>query len=130
MNLIEYFMGGRLFCPFCPRGQGGGYVEYPRLSTRGGAGVKIWSKLVHVVVECPLSIINYLEIKQPLPICKKVQLMKNLVHAFKIETKTLLFGCAIIDKSVYVPLNQMPKAIFKSIPVPYHYSCMTQTKTV
>ena len=46
--------------------------------------------------------------------------MKNLVHAFKIETKILLFGCAIIDKSVYVLLNQMPKAIFTLIPVPYH----------
>ena len=48
------FMGGGLFCPFYPRGQGGGYVECPRLSTRGGEGVKIGSKLVHVVVECPL----------------------------------------------------------------------------
>ena len=58
LNLIEYFMvvGGGLFCPFCPRGQGGGYVEYPRLSTRGGEGVKIGSKLVHVVVECPLIV--------------------------------------------------------------------------
>ena len=32
---------------------GGGYVEYLRLSTRGGEGIKIGSKLVHVVVECP-----------------------------------------------------------------------------
>ena len=30
---------------------GGGYVECPRLSTQGGEGVKIGSKLVHVVVE-------------------------------------------------------------------------------
>ena len=34
---------------------GGGYVECPRLSTGGGEGVKIGSKLVHVVVECPLT---------------------------------------------------------------------------
>ena len=40
--------------------------------------------------------------------------MKNLVHAFKIETKIMIFGCA----SVHVLLNQMPKAIFKMIPVP------------
>ena len=33
-------MGGGFFCPFCPLGQGG-YVECPRLSTRGGEGVKI-----------------------------------------------------------------------------------------
>ena len=35
---------------------GGGYVECPLLSTRGGEGGKIGSKLVHVVVECPLDI--------------------------------------------------------------------------
>ena len=34
---------------------GGGYVECPRLSTRGGEGVKIGQNLVHVVVECPLK---------------------------------------------------------------------------
>ena len=49
--------GGGFFGPFCPRGQGGGYVECPRLSTWGGEGVKFGSKLVHVVVECPLRII-------------------------------------------------------------------------
>ena len=47
-------MGGELFCPFCPRGQGGGYVKYPRLSTQGEEGVKNGQNLVHVVVECPL----------------------------------------------------------------------------
>ena len=48
------------------------------------------------------------------------QQFEVFVHAFKIETKILLFGCAITDKSVYVLLNQMPKAIFKMKPVPYH----------
>ena len=55
LHYIELcFMGGGAFFPFCPRGQGGGDVECPRLSTRGGEGVKSGSKLVHVVVECPL----------------------------------------------------------------------------
>ena len=56
IELNWIFYGGGFFCPFCPRGQGGGYVECPRLSTRGGEGVKIGSKLVHVVVECPLCL--------------------------------------------------------------------------
>ena len=43
---------------FCPRGQGGGVVKCPRLSTRGGEGVKIGQNLVHVVVECPLMEIS------------------------------------------------------------------------
>ena len=34
---------------------GEGYVKCPRLSTRGGEGVEIGSKLVHVVIECPLN---------------------------------------------------------------------------
>ena len=55
---LNILWGGGLFCPFCPRGQGGGHVECPRLSTRGGEGVKIGSKLVHVVVECPLTMMN------------------------------------------------------------------------
>ena len=41
---------------------GGGDVEYPRLSTRGGEGVKIGSKLVHVVVECPLGKLIHFDI--------------------------------------------------------------------
>ena len=40
-----------LFCSFVHVDKGGGYVECPRLSTRGGEGVNIGSKLVHVVVE-------------------------------------------------------------------------------
>ena len=44
-----------LFSNFCPRGQGGGYVKSPRLSTQGGEGVKNGQNLVHVVVECPLE---------------------------------------------------------------------------
>ena len=35
--------------------KGGGYVKCPRLSTRGGEGVKNGQNLVHVVVECPLT---------------------------------------------------------------------------
>ena len=48
--------GGGLFSTFCPRGQGGGYVKYPRLSTQGGGGVKNGQNLVHVVVEYPLKV--------------------------------------------------------------------------
>ena len=43
--------GGGLFLPLLSTWTGGGDVECPRLSTRGGEGVKIGSKLVHVVVE-------------------------------------------------------------------------------
>ena len=46
--------GGAFFAPFVHVDRDGGYVECPRLSTRGGEGVEIGSKLVHVVVECPL----------------------------------------------------------------------------
>ena len=53
--LISYILGGGgLLSTFCPRRQGGGYVKSPRLSTRGGEGVKNGQNLVHVVVECPL----------------------------------------------------------------------------
>ena len=52
MNIL---WGGAFFAPFVHVDRGGGYVECPRLSTRGGEGVKIGSKLVHVVVEWPLS---------------------------------------------------------------------------
>ena len=50
---LEYFRGV-FFAPFVPLDRGRGYVECPCLSTRGGEGVKIGSKLVHVVVEWPL----------------------------------------------------------------------------
>ena len=40
--------------------KGGGYVEYPRLSTPGGEGVKIGQNLVHVVVECPLRLHQFI----------------------------------------------------------------------
>ena len=51
-------MGGGFFLPLLSTWTGGGYVECPRLSTRGGEGVKVGSKLVHVVVECPLSVVS------------------------------------------------------------------------
>ena len=35
--------------------RGEGYVKSPRLSTRGGEGVKNGQNLVHVDVECPLT---------------------------------------------------------------------------
>ena len=54
-------MGGA-FLSLLSTWTGGGYVEYPRLSTRGGEGVKIWSNLVHVVVECPLNGLNYVHL--------------------------------------------------------------------
>ena len=55
MRFMWYFRGwGGLLSTFCPRGQGGG-GKCPRLSTRGGEGVKIGQNLVHVVVECPQS---------------------------------------------------------------------------
>ena len=47
--------GGGFFTPFVHVDKGGGDVKCPRLSTRGGEGVKIGQNLVHVVVECPLS---------------------------------------------------------------------------
>ena len=47
---------GRPFFPLLSTWTGG-YVECPCLSTRGGEGVKIGSKLVHVVVECPLMLL-------------------------------------------------------------------------
>ena len=47
--------GGAFFAPLVHVDREGGYVECPRLSTRGGEGVKIGSKLVYVVVECPLT---------------------------------------------------------------------------
>ena len=47
--------GGGFIQSFVHVDKGGGYVECPHLSTRGGEGVKIRSKLVHVVVECPLG---------------------------------------------------------------------------
>ena len=43
--------GGGICPPFVHVDKGGGVEECPRLSTRGGGGVKIASKLVHVVVE-------------------------------------------------------------------------------
>ena len=52
--------GGGFFAPFVPVDKGGGYVECPRLSNWGGEGGKIGSKLVHVVVECPLRWDKYL----------------------------------------------------------------------
>ena len=55
LHFIEYFMGGGAFLAPFVHVDRGGYVECPRLSTRGGEGVKIGSKLVHVVVECPLK---------------------------------------------------------------------------
>ena len=36
------------------KGEGGGGVKCPRMSTRGGERVEIGQNLVHVVVECPL----------------------------------------------------------------------------
>ena len=56
LNLIENFKGGGgFFAPFVHVDRGGGDGKCPRLSTRGGEGVKNRSKLVHVVVECPLT---------------------------------------------------------------------------
>ena len=46
--------GGGAFVHFLSKWKGGGYVKCPRLSTRGGEGVKIGQNLVHIVVECPL----------------------------------------------------------------------------
>ena len=37
----------------------GGYVKCPHMSTRGGEGVKNGQNLVHVVVECPLSLNSF-----------------------------------------------------------------------
>ena len=47
-------MGGGAFFDPLVHVDRGGYVECPRLSTRGGEGVRFGSKLVYVVVECPL----------------------------------------------------------------------------
>ena len=54
--------GGDFFPPFVHVDRGG-YVKYPRLSTRGGEGVKNGQNLVHVVVECPLKTIFVLKSK-------------------------------------------------------------------
>ena len=53
--LISYILGGGAFSPFVHVDKGGGVVKSPRLSTRGGEGVKNGQNLVHVIVECPLS---------------------------------------------------------------------------
>ena len=53
-------MGGGAFLPLLTTWTGGGgYVECPCLSTLGVGGVKIGSKLVHVVVTCPLIANNF-----------------------------------------------------------------------
>ena len=57
--LIFYILGGGFCPPFVHVDRGGGYVKSPRLSTRGGEGVKNGQNLVHVVVECPLTAIGY-----------------------------------------------------------------------
>ena len=58
---ISNLGGGGLLSTFCLRGPGPGeVVKCPRLSTRGGEGVKIGQILVHVVVECPL--IKYVQL--------------------------------------------------------------------
>ena len=55
LQYIEYFIGGGGLPLLSTWTGGGGDVGYPRLSNRGGGGVKIGLKLVHVVVECPLN---------------------------------------------------------------------------
>ena len=52
---MDIFWGGGLLSTICPRGQGGGGINCPHLSTRGGKGVKNGQNWVHVVVECPLT---------------------------------------------------------------------------
>ena len=44
-----------LLSTFCPRGQGGGYKMSKLVHSRG-EGVKIGQNLVHIVVECPLTV--------------------------------------------------------------------------
>ena len=58
MNSIEYFIGGRrgLFALFVQVDRGG--CRMSTLVHSRGEGVKIGSKLVHVVVECPLNIVK------------------------------------------------------------------------
>ena len=53
-------IGGGAFVQLLFTWTRGGYVKCPRLSTRGGEGVKNCQNLVHVVVECPLIFPVYL----------------------------------------------------------------------
>ena len=50
-DLMLISWGGAFVPLLSPWTRGGGVVECPRLSTRGGEGVKIGQNLVHVVVE-------------------------------------------------------------------------------
>ena len=50
---------GRWSVSQCPRGQKGRWsAKWPRLSTRGRWVVKKGQKSVHMVIECPQSVIN------------------------------------------------------------------------
>ena len=60
---------------------GGGYVECPHLSTRGGEGVKIGSKLVHVVVECPLRTIMVTKYNY----CISLHILRAYIHPLYIS---------------------------------------------
>ena len=52
INLEAQWGEGSKNVSFCPHS---GNKNYPR---RGGGGVKKWQNSVHVVVECPLMILN------------------------------------------------------------------------
>ena len=85
LHYIEYFIGGGAFLAPFVHVDRGGYVECPRLSTRGGEGVKIGSKLVHVVVECPLWYSNY-PVSHTYECCISINILL-LIQYYRVRTK-------------------------------------------
>ena len=80
--------GGAFFARFVHVVWERGYVECPRLSTQGGEGVKIGKKMVHVVVECPLTelmscLSNLRLLMRISPLCKR-----RLLIGFLMTKKT------------------------------------------
>ena len=48
-----------MFFSSFPSSKEGWYIKCPRLSTQGEKGVKIWSNLVNVVIECPHIVMSW-----------------------------------------------------------------------
>ena len=83
----------------------GGVCRSPRLSTRGGEGVKIGSKLVHVVVEWSLTSINDSVIFTE-SYSEKAAYFLNMAMFKNRINKKILFKIAVMYKSLALNAKQ------------------------